>query len=278
MKRAVKLEIRDDFDLEKIADSGQCFRWTRCGDGWRILSGTDCLHITALGKDRYALDCGEDAFETRWRDYFDLGEDYAAIRGSIDPAADPYLWAAAEDGKGIRILRQDPWETLVSFIISQNRNIPAIRRSVELLAAACGDIRTDAAGLPYYAFPAPEAVAALDEGALQRCALGYRGPYVRAAARAALEGSLDLERLRTADEAQALAELTKLYGVGIKVASCVSLFGLHHLDAFPRDVWINRILAREYPAGYPFAAYAPYNGVCQQYMFAYERRTAGKRG
>ena len=184
----MEIEIHDDFDLEKIADSGQCFRISRLGEGWRALSGADCLHVMPLGEGRYALDCGEAAFETRWRDYFDLGEDYAAIRGRIDPAADPYLWAAAESGRGIRILRQDPWETLVSFLISQNRNIPAIRRSIELLAERCGDARADAAGRPYFAFPAPEAVAALDEDSLRSCALGYRGPYVRAAARAVWTG------------------------------------------------------------------------------------------
>lgn len=274
----MRIEIGDDFDLERIADSGQCFRWERSGDGWRILSGADCLHIAPLDGGVYELDCGADAFESRWRDYFDLEESYAAIRGRIDPAADPYLFAAAEREQGIRILRQDPWETLVSFIISQNRNIPAIRRSVELLAATCGDERRDAAGRPYFAFPIPEAVAALDEDTLMACALGYRAPYVRAAARAVLSGAPDLETLRFAGEAETMETLTGLYGVGVKVASCVSLFGLHHLDAFPQDVWIKRILAREYPEGYPFAAYAPYNGVCQQYMFAYERSRAGKGG
>ena len=270
----MNIEINDDFDLEKIAESGQCFRFERLCGGWRILSGAECLRIAPLGEGRYALDCGEAEFDAVWRDYFDLAEDYAAIRARIDPATDPYLWAAAEREKGIRILRQDPWETLVSFIISQNRNIPAIRRSVALLAETCGEARTDAAGEPYYAFPTPAAIAALSDADLRRCALGYRCAYVRASARAVLEGTLDLSALKTADEARTMAELTGLFGVGIKVASCVSLFGLHHLDAFPQDVWIRRILAREYPAGYPFAVYAPYNGVYQQYMFAFERNRA----
>ena len=168
------IEIRDDFDLRRIADSGQCFRWTQTGDGgWRILSGGRCLRIAPLGNGRYALDCTEAEFASVWRDYFDLTEDYAAIRARIDPA-DAFLLAAAAQQQGIRILRQDPWEALVSFIISQNKNIPAIRRAIENLAEACGDMRTDAAGEPFYAFPRPEALAALDEGALRRCGLGYR--------------------------------------------------------------------------------------------------------
>lgn len=270
----MNIEIRDDFDLEKIAESGQCFRFGRNGDGWRIVSGADCLRIAPLGGGSYALDCGEDAFAAVWRDYFDLDEDYAAIRARIDPEEDPYLSAAAEAEKGIRILRQDPWETLVSFLISQNKNIPAICRSIELLAETCGEEKTDAAGERYFAFPTPEAVAALSDEDLRRCSLGYRCAYVRAAARAVLDGALELNALKTADEARTMAALTGLFGVGVKVASCVSLFGLHHLDAFPQDVWIKRILAREYPTGYPFARCAPYNGVYQQYMFAFERNRA----
>ena len=267
------LEIRDDFDLRRIADSGQCFRWARSGDGWRILSGDRCLHIAPCPDGRYALDCTEADFAAVWRDYFDLSEDYAAIRARIDPA-DAFLRAAAAQQEGIRILRQAPWETLVSFIISQNKNIPAIRCAIENLAEACGDARTDAAGEAYYAFPSPEALAALDDEALRRCGLGYRCAYVRAAAEAVCAGALDLDALRDAEESRAMEALTGLHGVGVKVASCVSLFGLHHLNAFPQDVWIKRILAREYPAGYPFSAYAPWNGVYQQYMFAYDRARA----
>ena len=272
------LELSDEFDLEKNAESGQCFRWERTGPArYRILSGAESLNIAALGDGRLALDCGEPEFAAYWRDYFDLGENYAAIRGRIDPAADPFLAAAAAQEKGIRILRQDPWETLVSFIISQNKNIPAIRRCIEALAERCGEARRDAAGRPYFAFPTPAAVAALSEQALCACALGYRWRYVRAAACAVLDGTLELEPLRALDAPAAIEALTGLYGVGVKVASCVALFGLHCMDAFPRDVWVKRILEREYPNGYPTEAYAPYNGVYQQYMFAYYRHLAARR-
>ena len=255
------LTVADDFDLDAIADSGQCFRWERAdGETFRIVHAGLCLHIRGRG-GAFELDCTEAEFGSVWRDYFDLDEDYRAIRARIDPAADPYLYAAAERCRGIRILRQDPWEALVSFLISQNRNIPAIRRSVALLAERCGQRRTDRRGGAYYAFPDPAAVAALDGEALRDCALGYRCAYVRAAAEAVLTGEIDLERLRGADEATATAALTGLLGVGPKVASCVMLFGLHRLGAFPKDVWIRRVLDRAYPEGWPFARYAPYNGV-----------------
>ena len=270
------MTIRDDFDLDKIAESGQCFRFERLNPqeelpAYRILADDKCLYITALGDQRYELDCREADFEDFWQDYFDLRENYGVIRARIDKASDPFLNTAAENEKGIRILRQDPWEMLITFIISQNRNIPAIKRSVEMLAAACGQAKTDSRGRSYYAFPAPEAVARLSQDQLSDCKLGYRCKYISAAAAAVLEGCIDLASLKNADTETAINTLTDLYGVGRKVASCVALFGLHHVDAFPIDVWVKRILAQEYPDGYPYEKYSPYNGIYQQYMFAWYR-------
>lgn len=266
------LSFTDDLDPQRIADSGQCFRWTKIEPRtYRIIAGSRCLVLTALGDSRYELDCSEESFDTFWRSYLDLDEDYARIRARINPDADPFLFLAAEQEKGIRILRQDPWEMLVTFIISQNRNIPAIRRSVELLAEQCGEQRIDSRGQPYFAFPTPSAVAALSEEDLNRCRLGYRCRYVHAASVAVLRGEIDLGQLRDADEELTIKALTGILGVGVKVANCVSLFGLHHLNAFPRDVWMKCVLAQEYPKGYPFDAYSPYNGIYQQYMFAWVR-------
>ena len=278
---SVFIRITDDFDLERIAESGQCFRWTKMkenaagkcpsGSTWRILAKDSCLYITELGDGNYELDCTEAEYESFWRDYFDLREDYRSIRSRIDPDKDPFLHEASEREAGIRILRQDPFEMLITFIISQNRNIPGIRRSVELLAEACGEKKTDSRGETFFAFPEAEAIAALTEDVLADCRLGYRCLYVHAAAQAAAEGRIDLEALKTAGEEETIKTLTGLYGVGIKVANCVSLFGLHHVNAFPVDVWIKRVLAEHYPEGYPFERYAPYNGIFQQYLFATRR-------
>ena len=264
--------ITDDFDPDRIAQSGQCFRWEKKEGGtWRIIAGKACLYMTPLGDDLYEFDCTEDEFDTLWREYFDLDENYQIIRGRIDREEDPFLWQAAEQEKGIRILRQDPWEMLITFIISQNRNIPAIKQSVELLAGRCGEKRIDSRGIDFYAFPEPGAVAALPDGDLKSCKLGYRCKYVHASAQAVLNEDIDLNSLLTADEAATINALTALFGVGTKVANCVSLFGLHHVDAFPIDVWIRRVLKDQYPNGYPYEKYAPYNGIYQQYMFAYYR-------
>ena len=266
------VSVSDDLDLRKIAESGQCFRWRQIEDHiWRIISADQCVYVTALDDSAYLFECSEEAFHAVWERYFDLRENYQAIRVRIAPEADPFLYAAAEHEKGIRILRQDPWEMLVSFIISQNRNIPAIQRSIELLAEMCGGVKTDSRGEEYHAFPPPEAIASLSEQDLKACRLGYRWKYIQAAAHAALHGSFCLDVLRDCSCEEAVRRLTALYGVGHKVASCIALFGLHQLDAFPKDVWINRILANEYPDGYPFDRYSPYNGVYQQYMFAYYR-------
>ena len=148
------IRITDDFDPDRIAESGQCFRW---------------------GDDLYEFECTEDEYENFWRQYFDLQENYQNIRGLIDQGEDPFLWQAAEQEKGIRILRQDPWEMLITFIISQNRNIPAIRNSVELLAERCGEKRIDSRGAGFYAFPEPAALAALSE--VQICARGRRSSF-----------------------------------------------------------------------------------------------------
>ena len=270
------IRITDDFDPDRIAQSGQCFRWEKKeGETWRIIAGKACLYITPLGDDRYEFECSEEEFDTLWREYFDLQENYQNIRGRIDREEDLFLWLAAKQEKGIRILRQDPWEMLITFIISQNRNIPAIRQSVELLAEKCGDKRIDSRGIGYYAFPEPDALAALSENDLKSCKLGYRCKYVHAAAQAVINGDIDLNSLLNAEENATINALTKLFGVGTKVANCVSLFGLHHVNAFPVDVWIRRVLKEQYPNGYPYEKYAPYNGIYQQYMFAYYRHKEG---
>lgn len=268
------ISIQDDFDLRRIAESGQCFRWTQAPDGaYRVIHGQDCLYIASAGENLYSFECGPSALP-RWQAYFDLEENYRSIRGRIDPETDPFLFAAAREEQGIRILRQQPFEALISFIISQNKNIPAIRRAIERLCEAAGQKLVDSRGFSYFAFPDPERLSFLSEDALKGCGLGYRWKYVSLAARAAAEGKIDWAALADASEQDTMAYLTRLYGVGVKVASCVSLFGLHHLDAFPQDVWIKRIVKAAYPRGYPFSLYHPYNGVYQQYLFAYYRKHA----
>ncbi len=268
----MKLKLTDDFDIRKIAESGQCFRWNMLDDSTcRIVYAGRCLYLSKGAENELILDCDEGEYDKIWAPYFDMAENYGRIRAAVDEKTDRFLYEASEHQRGIRILRQEPWEALISFIISQNRNIPAIKNSIELLCMAAGEKRTDRRGEDYYTFPAPGAVNALSEEELKGCRLGYRDAYVKRAAGQVESGELDLKALEASDDEKAMDTLTAMYGVGKKVASCMLLYGLHRLNAFPVDVWVKRILAEHYPDGYPFEKYAPYNGVYQQYMFAYYR-------
>ncbi|MPM07923.1 hypothetical protein SDC9_54234 [bioreactor metagenome] len=163
---------------------------------------------------------------------------------------------------------------LVTFIISQRKNIPAIKRSVEALAALFG---RPVAGAPEgaFAFPSPEALAAQSIDSLAPCSLGYRAPYVLAAARMAGGGEIDLAGLESAGDEELFSALLTVPGVGTKVASCVMLFGYHRLDAFPRDTWINRTIDCQYGGCFEEERYRGFRGVIQQYMFYYARTNKG---
>lgn len=279
----MQIKLDDDFDLGKIADSGQCFRFNKIatghkeedgsfsccgGDAYSVAASDRHIVIRELGGDMYDLSCSEEEYTGFWKDYFDLKLCYSEIRGRIDPETDPYLFAASEYGKGIRILRQDPWEMLISFIISQRKNIPAIKASIEKLCALAGDVIVeDEVCGTIYSFPTPSGLAALSMEELEGCSLGYRDKYVHQAALDVASGAVDLNRLTGLDDEMLMEELLKLYGVGVKVANCEILFGYHRLDAFPKDVWINRVLDEHYQGGFPFDKYAPYNGIMQQYLF-----------
>ena len=266
------IKIDDDFDLLKIAESGQCFRFNRCEGGYSVAAGNRHVFVKELGEGRYDFGCDEAEFEGFWRDYFDLDTCYGDIRKKIDKKRDEYLYNASEYGKGIRILKQDPWEMLISFIISQRKNIPAIKASIEKLCALAGEKIDEGPEFgAIYSFPTPKALAALSMEQLSGCSLGYRDKYVHQAAMDVASGAVNPDSWRSLSDEALMEELLKLYGVGVKVANCEILFGCHRLDAFPRDVWINRVLEMHYPEGFFFEDYTPYNGIMQQYLFFYSR-------
>ncbi len=277
----MRIKINDDFDLQKIADSGQCFRFNKCADGYSVVAEDKYVFIRQHGESgieiagadsEYELSCSEKEYEDFWKNYFDLETSYSGIRGLIDKSEDEYLYNASVYGKGIRILRQDPWEMLISFIISQRKNIPAIKASVEKVCALAGKkIAMDPEGNAIYSFPTPKELAKVSIEQLSACSLGYRDKYVHQAAMDVASGACDLETYKGLSDEELMEKLLALYGVGVKVANCEILFGYHRLDAFPKDVWINRVLEQRYPKGFMFDKYAPYNGVMQQYLFFYSR-------
>ena len=262
-----------ELDVVKTFECGQCFRWRPGEDGvYRGVAGGRAARVYPRGGDVYIE--AEERDLPFWREYFDLGTDYAAARESVEVC--DYIRECAAYGEGIRILRQDKWEALCSFIISQCNNIPRIKGIVEKLCALYGE-PVEAPWGEARAFPAAERVAELEEIDLAPLHAGYRAPYILAAARAVAAGELDLEKTGLLPCTEARAELKKLNGVGDKVANCVVLFGLHQLDAFPVDVWIKRALAENMPEGFEPSSLGKYAGLAQQYMFYHARETASGR-
>lgn len=263
--------ITDDFDLKKIAISGQCFRVKMQADGyWRFICRDEVCYIKPL-PDEYTYDviCSPDSWETFWMTYFDLDRDYREIRESII-TDNAFIQKAVREGTGIRILRQDAWEMLITFIISQRKNIPSIRRTVEWLADHAGHtIRTPFETVN--AFPTPEELAWFGTKGLESASLGYRLPYIEDAAARVYSGVLDLQELETFDDETLVDALMKVHGVGIKVANCVSLFAYGRIARTPVDTWIRRMIAEECGGCDPFPGFGDIAGVVQQYVFYAEQ-------
>lgn len=235
------------------------------GEGrYRILAGSRCLELRQQGEDCRFF-CTRKEFDDFWKDYFDLAGDYAGCIASIDPE-DGYLGEAARMGSGIRILRQDLWEMIITFLISQQNHIARIRRCVENICRRYGR-EMEADGWRYYGFPTPQALAQASEQELRDCNLGYRSKYVLRTAQSIAGKEVDLELISRMDYTSARQELLRLYGVGEKVADCICLFGMHCLEAFPVDTHIRQALDKYYPSGFPMEQYAGRQGVMQQYIF-----------
>ncbi len=267
-KGQVRLSGVGDFMPQSIFDCGQCFRWTRDAAGayTGVVRGVPA-RVWTRGGDVFITGTLED-FNALWRGYFDLDRDYGNIRKRL--SVDAYTKDACDFGAGLRILKQDEWEALCSFILSQCNNIPRIRGIIGRLCALYGD-RVEFEGDALYTFPSAGRIAALTEKELEPLRCGYRAPYVRKAAQAVAGGQLDFESLRQTELPSARAELMRLDGVGGKVADCMLLYGLNRLDAFPMDVWMRRAVATCYGDDFDPHVFGEYAGIAQQYIFNYIR-------
>ena len=265
------VQIRDDFDPDKILESGQCFRPRKQAEGWyRFVSGGQLLYLRPLRSGTYTVRCEPGAWDTFWHGYFDLGRSYAALRGKLD-SRDDFLQRAMEYGRGIRVLRQDRWEALCSFIISQNNNIPRIKKLVAALCKQFGE-RRQLAGHEFYTFPTWERLAGQD---LSSLGLGYRDKYVEQLAQNVTDGRIDLHELTGMETEQARTYLKSIHGVGNKVADCVLLFGLHRVEAFPVDTWIRQVIDEHYGGKFPVEHYDGHAGIIQQFIFYYMQQHKG---
>ncbi len=268
----MEVKINDDFDLKKIVDSGQCFRPKEVEPGlFRFIFGANVLYIRELGAGIFDVDCAAEDWENIWKNYFDLDTSYADIRRDVEKfaAGKPYekiLRDATKFGKGIRILRQEPFEMLISFIISQRKSIPSIRSSVEKICAKFGQRVGD-----IYLFPCVEEMAGIKLDDLDELGLSYRREYVMNAVDKVASGAVDLEELENFSDKELVEELKMITGVGDKVANCIALFAYHRVDRAPVDIWIKRAIDNDFNGENIFAQFGRNAGILQQYIFYYKR-------
>jgi len=298
-----------DYDLAATLNSGQVFRWQQIENSWTGVVGKNFARLTQTDGGILAeTSTGIDDLD--WlRDFLQTGTDLDAVLKTF-PDDEP-MRAAVASCRGLRLLRQDPWECLASFILSSTKQIVQIRQIVSLLCERFGEpvgdfglrwqsaaatalspaMKSSESGVALrlppqskivrHSFPSPEKIASLTEAELRACKMGFRAPNLLAAARQIADGKFDLEKIRRLDYAEARAELMKLRGVGGKIADCVLLFAYGFDSAFPVDVWIERALQQLY---FPrrraseqrlrrFAAthFGPHAGYAQQYLFHYMR-------
>lgn len=254
----------ENFDLRQTFDCGQAFRWSELNETtWQGIALGRYIKIGKENGNIIIFDADEKEYEEKWRGYLDIDRNYAEIIDII--SENEVLKAAAMSNGGIRVLRQDPWEALCSFIISQNNNIPRIKGIIERLCELCGE-KTDMG----YLFPSAEKIADMQPDDLAPIRSGFRARYIIDGAQKYISGGIDLEVIRNADIDTARAELKKITGVGDKVADCTLLFGFSRIDALPKDVWIKRAIAEYFDGHFPDSA-AKYAGIAQQYLFNYIR-------
>lgn len=268
----MEIKINDDFDLKKIVDSGQCFRPKEISAGvFQFVVGENILNIRERGENIFDVDCDKKIWKNFWENYFDLGTNYANIRRDTEKFAagksyEKFLRDAMDYGKGIRILNQDPFETLISFIISQRKNIPAIKSSVEKICERFGRSVGDV-----YLFPRVEELADATIEDLTGLGLAYRKAYVQEAVEKVSSGAIDLEELKTFSDNDLLEELKLITGVGDKIANCVALFAYHRVDRAPVDVWIKRAIEDDFGGENIFSKFGKNAGILQQYIFYFKR-------
>lgn len=259
--------------LDITLDCGQAFRWVKLDNGrWsavvrgkyaELLQDTDSKTITFF-------DVNKDDFISIWEPYFDLGRNYDEICKIL--CNDENISNAISEFNGIRILNQEPWEALCSFIISQNNNIPRIKGIIERLCETFGDPIEKNGKIIAFSFPTANRIAELSPEDLAPLRAGFRNKYILDAARKVASGEVALEKTKKLPLIEAEAELIKIKGVGAKVAQCALLYGCGHIDAFPIDVWVKRIMAEMYPNGLP-ACTDGVRGIAQQYLFHWRRNS-----
>ena len=274
-----KLKNVCDFDLAQTLECGQCFHFVKLDENDYVLTAKGrVLHVSQQADTVTFYDTEEDEYVNVWKDYFDMDRDYSAVKKKL-LENDNKLKDAIESMWGVRILNQDFFETLISFIISQNKQIPHIKKIVADISAKFGTYKGTYGGADMYTFPTLEQLTNASEEDFKELKTGFRAPYIMDAIRRNMAGQFNEKELKNMDYDSCIKELMTIKGVGEKVANCVSLFGLGKKEAFPVDVWIKRIMETMYFDGEDthkdkIAAFAKeqfgdLGGFAQQYLFYY---------
>ena len=257
------LEDAECFDIALSLDCGQAFRWKNIKDNiWTGVVKNKYLKIEQKENKIIFYNTSLEDFNLFWKEYFDLDRDYKKILDSYD---DESLLTACKEYYGIRILKQDEWETVCSFIISQNNNIPRIKGIIERLCQNFGENIGEG-----YSFPSAEKISGLKIEDLDVLRAGFRSKYILDAAQKISSKEVDIEKLKEMNFEDAKQELIRIKGVGEKVAQCALLYGFGRIEGFPQDVWVKRIVSELYPDGLPECIKGT-EGIAQQYLFHWRR-------
>ncbi len=264
------------FDLEKTIECGQCFRWKKLGNKHYLLIAHNQLVELLQSEECFVLKHSSlNQFNQIWRNYFDLDRDYALINHTLEK--DEKFIEIINYSKGIRLLKQDPFEILISFILSSNRSIPIIQCNIEALCEQYGHKIGEFMEQTYFAFPDLASLNNLSPSDLRACKVGYRDAYIQSAIQFIDRYPQILSDIERMTYEQAYSTLQKIKGVGPKVAHCVLLFGYHKMESFPVDVWIERGMKHLYPQlktiqeiqDFARENFGHHSGIVQQYLFYY---------
>ena len=257
-----------NFNLRTIANSGQCFRMYEVEeDVFNIFSTDKMLRVKVLNNNSFDFECSEKEYKF-YENYFDLKTNYQKY-AKVCKSNDVFLKKCIEFSNGLRILNQDKFEMIISFIISQRKSVKAIQTSIERMCKLSGKKIKNKYG-EFYSFPNAKEILKLSKSKLMSCGMGYRTDYIIEFCKDYIAGKYDLEAMKKLPDEELLNTLLSIKGVGIKVASCVALFAYHRMSICPIDVWISRVLDKKYNGKIP-KEYEKYAGMIQQYWFNYTR-------
>lgn len=278
-KNTIAVNDVKDFNITHIFDCGQCFRWNKEEDGsYTGVVKNKVINVLQEGSTVLFNNINTDDFENIIKNYFDFDTDYEAIKKTVN--SDDIMDEAIKFGEGIRILNQDEWEIMISFMISANNRIPMIKKVIENLSVNFGDHIGNYKGKDYYTFPTAESLSSAPLEKILECKAGFRAPRIKEAARRLLTEKDQVYNIKNMSYDEGLAYLKTYTGIGDKVANCILLFSMRHFNTFPVDVWIRRVMQELYVdkntkdadiRKFAENKFGKYSGFAQQYLFFYAR-------